>query len=216
MTSKQRVLIAFARQPADRVPINYEANAGIDGRLKGHFGLKADDHEGLRDILGVDFLSASFAGHWLTAYYRRHEVGPFAYVCRTGKAVDSGWPQGTDRVAVAESVAVNELLQGCLVGTVMALRPNRVRFVQGPVVENLLVYRAGREEHEPSDPSLPRGFDEPDRAHDVLLHELDEIAFTTAEPAARMVQRGVDRSLAVCDQGVGALRVIQVAGDPFK
>jgi len=55
MTSKERVLITLARRSADRVPINYEANGGIDGRLKAHFGLKPDDHEGLRDLLGVDF-----------------------------------------------------------------------------------------------------------------------------------------------------------------
>lgn len=69
MTSKERVLVAFARQPADRVPINYAANAGIDGRLKGHFGLKPDDHEGLREILGVDFrgVSAPYTGPQLHA-----------------------------------------------------------------------------------------------------------------------------------------------------
>ena len=55
MTSKERVLTTFANQAADRVPINYSANAGIDGRLKGHFGLKADDDDGLCKILGVDF-----------------------------------------------------------------------------------------------------------------------------------------------------------------
>ncbi|MFA6470527.1 MAG: hypothetical protein WCU00_00690, partial [Candidatus Latescibacterota bacterium] len=55
MTSKERVLITFARQPADRVPIDYEANDGIDGRLKEHFGLAPDDTEGLNEALGVDF-----------------------------------------------------------------------------------------------------------------------------------------------------------------
>ena len=55
MRSKERVLRAFARQEPDRVPINYMANAGIDGRLKTHFGLKPDDSEGLRRALGVDF-----------------------------------------------------------------------------------------------------------------------------------------------------------------
>jgi hypothetical protein len=39
MQSKERVLTAFARQEPDRVPINYLANPGIDGRLKRHFGL---------------------------------------------------------------------------------------------------------------------------------------------------------------------------------
>jgi uroporphyrinogen decarboxylase len=55
MSSKERVLTAFARLEPDRVPINYLSNPGIDGRLKAHFGLAADDHEGLRQALGVDF-----------------------------------------------------------------------------------------------------------------------------------------------------------------
>lgn len=59
MSSKERVLTAFACQEPDRVPINYFANPGIDGRLKAHFGLAPDDHEGLRRALGVDFRSVS-------------------------------------------------------------------------------------------------------------------------------------------------------------
>ena len=41
--SGERVLKTFANEVPDRVPINYLANPGIDGRLKGHFGLKVDD-----------------------------------------------------------------------------------------------------------------------------------------------------------------------------
>ena len=55
MTSKERALTAFAHDIPDRVPINYFANPGIDGRLKKHFGLKENDAEGLRQQLGVDF-----------------------------------------------------------------------------------------------------------------------------------------------------------------
>ncbi|MEO8168058.1 MAG: uroporphyrinogen decarboxylase family protein [bacterium] len=55
MKSKERVLTALARQQPDRVPVNYLANPGIDRRLKDHYGLTADDTEGLRKILGVDF-----------------------------------------------------------------------------------------------------------------------------------------------------------------
>lgn len=55
MSSKQRVLTAFARQEPDRVPINYLANPGIDRRLKDHYGLHPDADEGLRQALGVDF-----------------------------------------------------------------------------------------------------------------------------------------------------------------
>ncbi|MEW6360451.1 MAG: uroporphyrinogen decarboxylase family protein [Planctomycetota bacterium] len=55
MTSKERVLTTFASHESDRVPINYSANAGIDRRLKEHFGLRPEDGEGLRRALGVDF-----------------------------------------------------------------------------------------------------------------------------------------------------------------
>ena len=55
MISKDRVLITLDCGAADRVPINYSSNPGIDGRLKEHFGLKPDDGEALLEILGVDF-----------------------------------------------------------------------------------------------------------------------------------------------------------------
>jgi len=55
MTSKERVLTALACKRPDRVPVNYLANPGIDSRLKNHFGLKADDSEGLLRALHVDF-----------------------------------------------------------------------------------------------------------------------------------------------------------------
>lgn len=64
MTSKERVLTAFACQEPDRVPINYAANPGVDLRLKTHFGLAAGDSSGLRDRLGVDFrgVGAAYRG----------------------------------------------------------------------------------------------------------------------------------------------------------
>ena len=55
MTSRERVLCAFNRVPADRVPIDYLANPGIDGRMKQHFGLGLNDSEGLKQALRVDF-----------------------------------------------------------------------------------------------------------------------------------------------------------------
>lgn len=55
LSSRERVLKTFARQIPDRVPINYCANAGIDRRLKQHYGLSEDDTAGLWRVLGVDF-----------------------------------------------------------------------------------------------------------------------------------------------------------------
>ena len=57
LTSKERVLTAFACQQPDRVPIDYAANPGIDQRLKTHFGLQPGDDEGLLQALSVDFRS---------------------------------------------------------------------------------------------------------------------------------------------------------------
>jgi hypothetical protein len=56
MNSKERVLTALNHCEPDRVPINFVgANAGIDRRLKAHFGLGKDDREGLLEALNVDF-----------------------------------------------------------------------------------------------------------------------------------------------------------------
>jgi len=54
MSSKERVVTTLACGVPDRVPIHYNANPGIDARLKAHYGLAVDDHEGLRQVLGVD------------------------------------------------------------------------------------------------------------------------------------------------------------------
>ncbi len=64
MRSKERVLTAFACQEPDRVPINYFANAGIDQRLKRHYGLAPEDSEKLLHKLGVDFrgVAVPYAG----------------------------------------------------------------------------------------------------------------------------------------------------------
>ncbi|MEK7412650.1 MAG: hypothetical protein AAB263_04960, partial [Planctomycetota bacterium] len=52
---KERVRAFFARSHADRAPINYHSNPGIDRRLKERLGLAANDDEGLRQALDVDF-----------------------------------------------------------------------------------------------------------------------------------------------------------------
>ena len=64
MSSKQRVLAAFAHEEPDRVPVDYEANPEVTERLKAHFGLARDDREGLLGALGVDFrrVAAPYVG----------------------------------------------------------------------------------------------------------------------------------------------------------
>ena len=78
MTSRERVLSAFNHTKADRVPIDYMANPGIDHRLKEHFRLSQDDHEGLLKALGVDFRSiyAPYTGPRLHAEIPGVHVDP--------------------------------------------------------------------------------------------------------------------------------------------
>lgn len=54
MTSKERMLTVLAKQQPDRVPVNYDGNLDINTRLLKHFGLAADDYEGLLRCLGTD------------------------------------------------------------------------------------------------------------------------------------------------------------------
>lgn len=78
MTSKERVRLTLAREQADRVPVNYLANPGIDRRLKDHFGLQPDDVEGLRRWLGVDFrgVGARYTGPRLHPELPDRQVDP--------------------------------------------------------------------------------------------------------------------------------------------
>jgi len=62
MRSNDRFLAALHHQPVDRLPRTYEANAGIDARLKTHFGLSAHDDEGVQRCLGID-LRAGWPGY---------------------------------------------------------------------------------------------------------------------------------------------------------
>lgn len=54
MLPRDRVRATFTHEKTDRVPRNYLSNPGIDARLKKHFGLTANDDEGLRRALKVD------------------------------------------------------------------------------------------------------------------------------------------------------------------
>lgn len=78
--SKERVRAVLAHGIPDRVPINYCANAGIDGRLKAHYGLEAEDGEGLARVLGVDFRGVG-------APY----IGPPLHPEVPDRSVDSVW-----------------------------------------------------------------------------------------------------------------------------
>ena len=55
MTSKERVLTVLGNQGLKCVPVDCEANAGIDRGGKEHFGLERGASEGLPQELGAGF-----------------------------------------------------------------------------------------------------------------------------------------------------------------
>jgi len=54
MNSRERFVTVLNKGVPDRVPVDYDSNPDIDGRLKTHFGLAANDSTGLCRALGVD------------------------------------------------------------------------------------------------------------------------------------------------------------------
>lgn len=78
MTSKERVLATFRFEKPDRVPINYHSNPLIDRKLKEHFGLEYDDHEGLAKALGIDFrgIGPRYKGERLHKEVKDRQVDP--------------------------------------------------------------------------------------------------------------------------------------------
>jgi uroporphyrinogen decarboxylase len=129
MTSRERVKTTLSRGVPDRVPVDYEANPGIDARLKAHFGLEARDGEGLLRALRVDFrkLGAPYKGprvhqdipergvkvsNWgIHTRYIEHESGGYWDYCdfplrEADEATVASWPMPNpdhfDYAAVAE------------------------------------------------------------------------------------------------------------------
>ena len=70
--------MAFNHQASDRVPIDYQANPGIDARLKAYFGLAPGDDESLLRALWVDFraIGAPYAGPTLHSPIPGRQVDP--------------------------------------------------------------------------------------------------------------------------------------------
>lgn len=80
MSAKERVNAAVRHEEADRVPIDYLANAGIDARLKHHYGISLDDDEALREQLQVDMRELQIP-----------YVGPVLHPALPQRAVDPAW-----------------------------------------------------------------------------------------------------------------------------
>lgn len=111
-TSRERVEAAMHRQVPDRVPIDYGANPGIQGRLMRALGLRPDDEEGLLRALRVDFRStyADYVGKPLFICERAdRRIDPlYGYVMRWAEHADGGYWDFCDfplKDAPAEKIA---------------------------------------------------------------------------------------------------------------
>ena len=126
------------------------------------------------------------------------------------------WSQGADRVSPTVPVAVNELLDGCLVRSVVTRRPERMSLIERTVVKNSLMHGTSGYEDEATNACSSCRLDQLQRADHVLLDELDRVTLGPAESHTWSVQRRVDNCVAAVDQPVAAIRVAQVALDPFE
>src|SRR5690242_4327715 len=89
-----------------------------------------------------------------------------------------------------------------------------MRFVKRPIVENLLVDGAGRNEHKPRDPVVTRRFDQPQRADYIPLGKVDEIPFAPSKRAARMIESSMNDCITAFDQFGRRGVVSQITFDP--
>src|SRR5262245_11841343 len=96
----------------------------------------------------MDFFAALRRMDRFAAPHLSDEIVPTAVAGGMGQAINAGRPQGADRPILAESEAVDELLEGGLVRSVVTCRPQRMRFVQGAVAEDDLMHGAGGDEDE--------------------------------------------------------------------
>ena len=88
--------------------------------------------------------------------------------------------------------------------------------IERAVVENLLVHRAGGDEHETTDLGFPRGFNKLQGAEHVLLDEFPNVALRTTESPPRPIESRVDHRIATFHQSVDAVAIAQIALDPLE
>jgi hypothetical protein len=91
-----------------------------------------------------------------------------------------------------------------------------VRFVERAIAQYFVVHGARRDKYKATNLMSPRRFDQAQRADDVFLGELDDIAFPSLKSLAGQVQCGMHHGITAVDQLVDGLRVAQVTLEPLK
>src|SRR5262249_2588690 len=129
-----------------------------------------------------------------------------------------GRAQRADRPVLPEAIAVYELFQRRLVSAVMMRGPQRMGFVQRPVVEDDFVHRAGRNEDEARHAGGKRLLEQTQRSHQVRFEEALLILLSReAEAALAWPFEGrVYHRVHAAHQCAGRRRIAERAGEPFN
>src|SRR5688572_12946135 len=127
----------------------------------------------------MNLLTATLTSYCFSVDDSLYEIKPLAVLRPMRQAIHASRPQRADCIAHTQTIAVDELLDGRLVRTIVARRPRRMIFVERSIVENLLMDGTGRNENKAVNTSLACRFDELKRAHNISLDELDKITFRT-------------------------------------
>jgi hypothetical protein len=126
---------------------------------------------GAGDVGGVNLLAAAWSLDAFAANHLADEIEPSALFWWTIQTIDAGWPQGADRPSLSEAITVDKRVEGGLVRTVMAGGPERVGFVERPIVENHVMDGASRNEDESRNAACKGRVEEPQRTGEVDAEE---------------------------------------------
>src|SRR5206468_2440030 len=113
---------------------------------------------------------------------------PLAGPWRVSQPVNARRSKRADGKALAEPVTVHERLDGRLVGTVVALGPERMGLVERAIREDPVVHGTRGDEDESADLRRSRRLDEAESSCDIGLNEVDQVSLGAAESSAGMVQ----------------------------
>src|SRR5262249_34685301 len=104
----------------------------------------------------MDLLAAFGRLNALAGQHLPDQLIPPARLRRMRQAINPRRPQGTDWPTFAEPEAVDEFLHGCLVSSIVALGPKRMRLIERPIVEDHIMHRARRDIDAARHPGLAR------------------------------------------------------------
>jgi hypothetical protein len=163
----------------------------------------------------MNFLAAMPASDDFAPGDGLHQIKPLAVLRAMRQTIDAGWPERTNRKARAKAVAVDELLDGGFVRSVVARCSRGMILVERPVVKDSLVDGTRRNEDESSYPGFAGLFEQSECTHDIPLDELENVPLGATKTSAWSAECRVNHGIASGHQRFGRYVIIEFAGQPF-